>query len=308
MFNNGQNNIMSEYLNNARSLTSGYVSMGDLNIAQSVLVNPDVITETLEKIDSVSDQTIYDIIKTGYNMILDPSFINKPKNKIALGNAFQCIKFVSAFVNTLTNIKLDGMQSICANRLIYDYFTSSRQDSIITNALYTLGLSLNGKNVSCLCGKGLDRNLAIYLSVARHSSTNVQLTVKRVNVIIINTPKVMSEQMIVWIYEELYPDKLMDLFNGIMFDAWDFKDEELALEEEQEDTYATINLAILDILNEIPTTMCVQLFRNYAQAKQYNHREELTRFDIHAISEADYGRVLQAIELVESEGVMVPHR
>lgn len=307
MFKNGENNIMSEYLNYARNSTGGYVSMGDLNIAHSVLVNPDVITDTLEKIDQASDQTIYDIIRTGYHIILDPSFINKPKNKIVIGYAFQCNRFVSAFVNCISNIKLDDMQSICANRLIYDYLTSSRQNNMITNSLYTLGISLNGKNVAGLCGRGLDRNLAIYLSVARHSSTDVQLTVKRVNVIIINTPNVMSEQMIVWIYEELYSNKLMDLFNGIMFDAWDFKDE-LALEEEQEDTYATINLAILDILNEIPTEMCVQLFRNYAQAKQYNHSSEVTRFNIHAISEADYSRVLHAIELVEMEGIVVPRR
>lgn len=286
-----------------------YINVGDLNIERNVLVDSDMLVYELQRLDKKNDQEIYNLVMMSYNLILDIDFINKGKNRIFLANAFKDRRFVSVFCNIVSSVQITDIQKICCNKFIYDYFTmaSSSKDEYIVNLLYNLGWMINQQSVPGLYGKGLDQKLVTYLAIARYSTTDERLAAKRVNVIIINQPlSVMTEQIIINIYEELFNKSLLALFEGIMFDYWDFDNDEIEYDEEQEEVYGTINLAILDIVNDMPMTMITELLRSYSQTKQYCHSTDRVRFDIHSIS-ADYSRILQAIRYVESEGIFVPH-
>lgn len=287
---------------------TGIVNMRNAGVGNSILVNSDLLLTELDRIDSKSDDELYELIRTGYPVLLDVEFINKMQNKVYIAKAFSNLRFVSAFCTMMSKVQLTELQSICCNKLIYDYMTSKNKNEMIVTQLFGLGWNINRNYITPLYGKGLDQNLITHLAIARNSTTDDTLAAKRVNVIIMNSPvNIMTEETIFSIYECFFCKSVRSLFNAIMFDSLDYIDEEdTEFAQEQEDIYATITLALLDMLNDLPMDMLCQLLKSYAQLKQYCHPNDKARFDIHSIS-GDYYRVLQAIEIVELEGVMVPH-
>lgn len=287
---------------------TGTINMRNAGVGNSILVNSDLLLTELDRIDSKSDDELYELIRTGYPVLLDVEFINKMQNKVYIAKAFSNLRFVSAFCTMMSKVQLTELQSICCNKLIYDYMTSKNKNEMIVTQLFGLGWNINRNYITPLYGKGLDQNLITHLAIARNSTTDDTLAAKRVNVIIMNSPvNIMTEETIFSIYECFFCKSVRSLFNAIMFDSLDYIDEEdTEFAQEQEDIYATITLALLDMLNDLPMDMLCQLLKSYAQLKQYCHPNNKARFDIHSIS-GDYYRVLQAIEIVELEGVMVPH-
>lgn len=284
----------------------GSVNVSTIDVSQSLLVDSEILIHELQQVDTKNDQELYKLLSLSYKTLLDVEFINKAAHRLQIAKAFTNVRFVMALCNTVSSVNLTDIQKIGCNKLIYDYFTmSSGKDEKIINLLYTLGWNINSEYVVKLQNRGLDNHIVTYLVVARYSTTDAVLATKRVNVIIMNQPSnIMNEQLIVNIYEELFNDVLTSLFTGIMFDTWG---DDIEMDYDQEEIYDTINLAILDIINEIPSGMIVQLLHSYAQSKQFLHSNERVRFDIHSISQ-DYSRILQAIEYTEKvDGIIVPH-
>ena len=284
----------------------GKVAVQNVDISQSLAIDPEIIIHELQQIDNKNDPDLYKFISLSYKILLDIEFINKAAHRIQIANAFLNTRFVGALCDVLPSMPLTDIEKIGCNKLIYDYLTMSQnKNEYIQNMLYNLGWNINCNHIAGLQGKGMDEHTIAYLAIARFSTTKVVLAVQRVNVVILNQPlSIMTEQVIVNIYEELFNDALSSLFNGIMFDTWGDKVE---MDEEQEEIYGTISLAILDIVNEMPFATIVQLFHSYAQSKQYLHPNDRARFDIHSIS-SDYSRILQAIQYTETvDRIMVPH-
>lgn len=276
-------------------------------MSSNVLVDSDILISELQNCSAKTDQELYSLIGVAYRLILDDKFLKSDYNKVVIANALSDRRFAGIFCNVLSSVQLEDIQQIFLNKLLYDYLTSSNKDDMIVNMMYNLGFAINQNSVGALYCKGFSRNLVTYLGIARRSTTNETLAVRRVNVIIINQPsEIMTEQNIIYIYEELFNKSLLALFEGIMFDNWYEEDDDTELEQYQEDNYGTINLALLDIVNEMPISMIMELLSQYGQTKQYLHREDKVRFDIHALSD-DHSRILQAIEMAEAQGIYIPH-
>lgn len=304
--------IYNEYMREAeQSVSLGEVTIqeGSKNMVYSPFTDPEIIIHELQDVNSKSDEELYKVLSMSYKSLLDIDFINKGAHRIQIAKLFTNIRFVSALCNIVSSQsqQIVGLEKIACNKLIYDYFTmtTNNKDDRIINILYNMGWTVNKESIAGLYGKGMDQRVMTYLAVARWSTTDTMLAVKRVNTAIMDQPmSVMTEQVIVDIYGELFSDNLTSLFNGIMFDAWD---NIVEMDEDQDEIYGTISLAILDIVNDMPLQMIVQLLCAYAQSKQYNHPNDTSRFDIHSISD-DYFRILQAIAIVEQDGINVPHR
>lgn len=298
-------NTMQDCLDEAYRVP-GNVAVDDIDVSQCLAIDTEIIIHELQQIESKNDPELYKFISLSYKTLLDIGFINKAAHRIQIANAFMNVRFVSALCNVLPSLQLTDIEKIACNKLMYDYLTmSSDKNEYIVNLLYNLGWNINRNHAAGLQGKGMDNHTISYLTIARFSTTDLVLATQRVNVVIINQPlRIMTEQVIVNIYEELFNDSLSSLFNGIMFDKWG---DAVEMDEEQEEIYGTISLAILDIVNEMPFNMIVQLLHSYAQSKQYLHPNDRARFDIHSIS-GDYLRVLQAIHHTEMvDKIMVPH-
>lgn len=301
--------MYNDYLKEAEQTPEQeYVNMQAADVSYRPFADPEILIHELQDIDAKSDEELYKVLGISYRNLLDIDFINKGAHRIQIAKVFTNMRFVSALCNIISSQsqQLTALQKIACNKLIYDYFTMTHgKNDQIVNLLYNLGWAVNKESIIGLYGKGMSQNTLTYLAVARWSTTNNILAVKRVNVVIMDQPmSVMTEQVIVNIYEELFSDNLTSLFNGIMFDPWDYS---IEMDEDQDEIFGTISLAILDIVNEMPTQMIVQLLMAYAQSKQYCHPNQNSRFDIHSISQ-DYYRILQAIDIVERDGILVPHR
>ena len=269
--------------------------MVKMDYTTNVTSNPIILAQELANIDLIDNDKLASSIAKGWYIILDKNFVDA--NKQIVANAFTNEKFVTYFSRVMNQVELNYQQRIMCNKLVYDYLTlKASKDLCVESLLYNMGMIVNKDIIPGLMGIGLDSNIASKIAIARYSTAKETLAVKRVNVIIVNSPiEMMTEQMIVNIYEKLY-DHLLPLFEGIMFDKWD---EDCFIEAEDcEEIYARINLALLDILNEMPEDMIYNIIAQYTSNKEISYLNTPVRFNIHSIS-SDYSRVIQAIDLYE---------
>jgi hypothetical protein len=195
---------------------------------------------------------------------------------------------------------------IYCNRLAYDYFTArGDKDNYIRALLVSLVKVVNRAITPSLIGLGLNEDLAAYLVNARYSSQKEDIQVKRLNLVIMNQdPDIMTEQMIVDIYGKLF-DRITPLFSGIMYDFWP---NELFINEEMEDVYATINIAILEIVNNLPEDIMYQLLKKFYESHQLINLDKKLRFNIYSFSKEDYPRLDYTLEVLKHEGIILPMR
>lgn len=276
-----------------------------LTIGQTVMT-PYVLEDKLSNISNLTNNELYEVLMLAYPTILNKTFIDK--NKAMIANLFMNERFVSIFSQVLSNVSIpftDDQKTNC-NRLIYDYivYNGSKKSRHVMEILYKVGKIINRDIVPIVCALGLDEQLAINLIIARFSTKDEYLGMQRVNVVIMNSDiNIMPEQMIVWIYEKLF-NHLTPMFEGIMFDVWNDDD---FINEDKEEIYGTINLAILDILQDAPMKNIISVISSFAQDRYYIHANDPIRFNIKAISLSDYGRVIEAIDHVEKDrGFKVP--
>lgn len=276
-----------------------------LTIGQTVMT-PYVLEDKLSNISNLTNNELYEVLMLAYPTILNKTFIDK--NKAMIANLFMNERFVSIFSQVLSNVNIpftDDQKTNC-NRLIYDYivYNGSKKSKHVMEILYKVGKIINRDIVPIVCALGLNEQLAINLIIARFSTKDEYLGMQRVNVVIMNSDiNIMTEQMIVWIYEKLF-NHLTPMFEGIMFDVWNDDD---FINEDKEEIYGTINLAILDILQDAPMKNIISVISSFAQDRYYIHANDPIRFNIKAISLSDYGRVIEAIDHVEKDrGFKVP--
>ena len=297
--------MFEEYINQLYSTPDKPTEYETLNIGNTVRT-PFILEEKLRNISNMPNDELYEILSLGYSTILNKDFIDK--NKSMIGNLFMNERFVTIFSQVLMNVTIPftSEQKTSCNRLIYDYivYHGDNKNDEVMNVLYKVGKTINRDLVPIMCALGLSEALALDLIIARHSTKNEYLGMQRVNVTIINSdPSIMTEQMIVWIYEKLF-DHLTPMFEGIMFDVWDDDD---FVNEDKEEVYGLINLAILDILQEAPMVSIISVISSFAQDRYFIHANDPIRFNIKAISVSDNGRVVEAIDHVEKDrGINVP--
>ena len=276
-----------------------------LTIGNTVMT-PYILEEKLSNISNLSNRDLYEILMLSYSTILNRNFIDK--NKAIIARLFTNERFVSIFSQTLNSVPIPFTedQKISCNKLIYDYivYNGNKKSKSIMSILYKIGKTINRDMVPILCALNLPERTAIDLIIAAFSTSNEFLAMQRVNVVIMNNDiDIMTEQMIVWIYEKLF-NHLTQMFEGIMFDVWNEDD---FINEDKEEIYGRINLAILDILQEAPMKFIVSVISSFSQDRYYVHSKDPIRFNIKSISVSDYGRIIKAIDIVENErGFKVP--
>ena len=264
--------------------------------AFSVMLNPSILVDKLTNLEMVSTNELTDLISNHYNIILNKDFIKN--NKVLLARLFINERFITTFSRVVVCKQLTEDELINCNKLIYDYMVYKNKESNILMILYNLGKAINGVKLSVLRSLGLSEAVSTDLVISRYSTQNQILAMKRLNVVIINSSaSVMTEQMIVNIYEKLF-DNLTPMFEGIMFDSWD---EEDFTDQEQEEIYGTITLAILDILRDAPFNYITSVLTTYAQDHQYLYHDDPVRINLQAIAVSDYGRIIDAVDYVENQ-------
>ena len=273
----------------------------DININNDPVINASLFEQMLSSdIESISDSYLYQVIKASYKDILKGIFERKDTNYLV---TFTNPKFLSVLNQVMNTIQIEHDERMAYNKLAYDYLTLSHSDDYIRTLLFTLSKTVNKYYIPGLIGIGLSENLASYLALARFSSHDDIINTKRVNFIIMTTSSnIMTEQRIVDIYSKLF-DSVTPLFEGTMFDY--LNDEEDWVTDEIELVFSTISLAVLAILNSLPTNMIIKVLESYNIDNQLLHSDEPKRFSLRSIS-GEYYKIVNAIEFLEQKGIRLP--
>ena len=228
---------------------------------------------------------------------------------------FQDVRFLDAFIDVLKSMDFIEKDDIVRlNTMCYHYITipKDKQNYRVVSRMMEVSNIINRHNLPRLLGLGLSSNLASILLIARYSDIDLNVCVKRVNFIIITQPKeLMSERMIEEILKILYNvlDDLVRIFPPIMMDILPDYDENnpntLWISEDIQEVNSTLNLALLNILDNLPTQTIRSVLLNYTEAMNMVYKNYQVRFSLRCLSE-DYYRINNVInEMALNEGIYV---
>lgn len=265
--------------------------------------NSELLKEQLYSLDTIPDRDLYNIVRASFDSILKDIFKKEDAKYLEV---FTTPKFLTVLTQVVSTMQLTDQQRVYCNKLAYDYMTYPHEtDPYVKQLFLSLSRMINRNHISQLMAIGIQEDLASYMALARYSSENEGINVKRLNLIICTSPiELMTEQMIVYIYEKLF-DRVTALFENIMFDVYD--DEEEWATEEVMEIYSTVSLAILEIMNNMPSNDIRKVLISYTADFEalYNADMKKVRFSMKSIS-SDFSRISQVVEQLKAENIYVP--
>lgn len=275
------------------------------NILKSPILNIQVLRDMLMNIDNLSDQQLYELVLKCYDNILSDIFINA---NTEVQQKYLTIlvhpRFLTVLNQVMYKVQLSYDNRIYCNKIIYDYMSlKTNDDQYIKDLLLALARTVNRDIIPILIGLGLPEEVATFLTISKFSSKKELVNIKRLNhAICLSDPEIMTEEMIMNIYEKLI-NNITLLFEGIMFDLCNFN----AVSEDYANIYSLISLAVLNILNNLPSETIRSVLVAYAgDFYSIMNTNQYVRFSMQSLS-MDYYRVSQIVEYLRNvEMIYVP--
>ena len=264
--------------------------------------NSDHFFEVIKNIDNLDENTIIHLIKNYIDTIVDKTL----SEENYMGQILSHPKFVDAYYKSMRMIPLTYDRKLFANKLTYEYSIIDNPDKDILSKFKEISFYVNKDTATKLIGIGLHRNIANELVVARYSSRKENINVQRLNFCMCKyNEEIFSDQMTVWVYEQLF-DSISTLFISSMLEVYS-EDELNRFGDDFRDVYGNISLAILIILNNMPSVSIRQVILNYIDAyiDWFKTRPTLPRFTLRALS-SDYERIVNVVDRLIAEGYDVP--
>lgn len=256
----------------------------------------------MQNIDNLSDNDIILTIKNYIDFIVDKTLSDDKSMSPILSHP----KFVSAYHRAMRMIPLSHERRLFANKLTYEYSVIDNPNPTILEMFKDVSEYVNKDITTKLINIGLNRRIAEDLARCRYSSRHENVNVQRLNFTMCKyNSEIFTEQRIVWVYEQLF-DRISDLFISSMLEV--YSDRELdELGNEFRDIYGNISLAILDILNNMPSVSIRQVILSYIDSyvEWYKKRLTLPRFTLRSLS-YDYERIVNIVDKLLVEGYDVP--
>lgn len=268
----------------------------DINFNQ---FSKDVLKQAIMNIDQMDEHSIAVLIKNNIETLSNDILHDDP----SYSNVLRDPKFISSFIRAINSIPLDYTTKVACNKITYDYFTSDNPDPAIKQQYLSMSKTINRDAINKLMSIGLNENIASNLALSRYSSANERTNVKRLNFAIYHRdPSLMTEQMVVWIYEKLF-NRISDLFQATMFEVYTPQQQEDFGENFME-VYGVVGLAVLIILNNMTSDNIRKVLIGYEAEWEYKGRPPV-RFSLRALS-GDYSRIRNVVEYMDSIGKHIP--
>lgn len=289
---------INNYLENKESYTV------DNTIPIGNLFGDSLIKESLSNLSNLDDRNLYEILKSKYSSIIENVVENEDVFYLDL---FTDSRFLTIFTQAINSVVLTRNDIIYCNKISYDYLTNCNDvsDEYLKSLFYNMSKVVNKNILPGLLGLNLNEDYCSYLALCRFSSTKESVNVRRVNHLLISSDSnIIDEQMIIYIYEKLF-DSMTTLLKHTMFDP--YTSEELkCIGPGAGEIYSNISLAIIDILNMMPSNDIYHVLLSYA--KDYNVSGETNvRFSIRSLAICDYSRILNVVDNIEyNELIIVP--
>jgi hypothetical protein len=269
----------------------------------------------IDGIDEMSTGDLRKFIDRYFNDILNGIFYN-PNGVVSINKYVSCftnIKFLDAFIDVITTRKyFDDYIIIYINNICYDFMTSnhSNNESVRIRILRIANI-VNAPKIPLLTSLGLTEKLASLLLIARRSTTNTNVYVRRVNfVIATQPPELMNDKMIAEIFNILY-DVVLEwpmVFPCIMYDVDQYNENDPStywITEDVEMVESNIALAALTILNNQTIQRIMETLYDYSNGYYISNSNKPIRFSMRSLSD-DFSSINIAVANLKAQGVDVP--
>lgn len=268
-----------------------------VNIANNVRLSVDAIRNL--DIDNISDNDLYQMCLQNCSKILSNIAAYPDIMRRLLLND----KFIINLSQALYSLELTEDEKIQLCNTIYVMKLKSTEISSGTLILLSNMVKIINKSViPKIIDIGFSENLAGEILLARYSSANAMKQIRRINRVFLNTGEEISVSTIAKVYESLgYLSHFTDLFEGIMYDKMDTS----PLTRKQKETYGAINVALIEIMEQIPFNMCYTLLRNFIDTRGMRSQYDI-RFNLNSCNFGDYPRINAVIDTLNREGRTIP--
>lgn len=184
--------ILENFVKDVMSMPEPSDTKVQMDLSNDPRINRDLLKEKILNNVEMSDEELTVLLKESFDDILKCIFEL---------DDLQYLKFVTTprFINSLSRIVSSNIKSIQPftrihiNKMVYDYITShniegTREQIEYMNTLMTnLAKIINEEHIRKLIGIGIDMTTAEFMALARFSSVNESVNIKRVNFIICTT-------------------------------------------------------------------------------------------------------------------------
>lgn len=287
---------LEEFYRQAIKLKPQERTMVDANFES---LNKNNFKMTIPRIEQLDEHEIATLIKNNLDIISTDIL----KDDVAYAPLLRNPKFINSFIRAINSVPIDYTTKLACNKITYDYFTSDNPDSSIKHQYLNMSKTVNRESINKLISIGLDENIASNLSLCRYSSANEKTNIKRLNFAIYHRdPNMMTEQMVVWIYEKLF-DRISSLFYATMFEVYPPEQQDEFGENFME-VYGTVGLAVLIILNNMTTENIRKVLLGYIEEWEF-YGKPAVRFSLHSLS-GDFARITRVVEYLTSQGKQIP--
>lgn len=257
------------------------------------------IVNKINNIDNLNYDEIRNIIIKQHNMILNYDlFLTSNETRQLAQTLFTNKRFLQCFLDVIRLLDITQHEKICLNKLAYDYYILPiDKDEEIYNLLYKLTTEVNGREVVSLSGI-LGINEARILSMIRNSSFKEEKCIHRVNTYIVKCNLDLDIKSIESIYCFLF-HRFTNVFIYTMLES---KPSNLSPLENKK--FDNISIAILELLNSLPSNDIRKVINDYAFTLKSVKRNTPVRFMLKTA--LNYNRILTAVRSVEiSENIEI---
>ena len=304
-------NPMQNYMQQQMEYSSSTpkIEMCKIIPSQQPQFSRSALFRNIQQIDQLTDAELAEFIERNLDKILFKTF--NGNEIIDHIKAFQNVRFLDALIKILGQIKwFNKDQILSLNTIAYNYITAPdteafHKDYQIIDRYITISNLINRAELPRLLGLGYTETLANMLLIARYSDNNPSVIIKRLDFIIITQPSsLMSQKMITDTLRILF-DVFTDTPRIFPYYMEDVLPREEWVTDEIEENDSTMQLSMLEIIDNLPTNLIFETLRGYAEGWQMMGRKPV-RFSMKRLSD-DYYRINSVVyQLMNVEGVVVP--
>lgn len=252
------------------------------------------IVRKIENIDQNNDEEIKDIILRQHRMILNYDlFLKDHETREEAQRLFTNKRFLQIFLNEIQLLDLTPHEITCINKLCYDYYITPENDEEVFELLYRISMVINNKVILPL-STILGMNAARILAMVANSSFVDEKNIHRVNTFLIKSNFEYNVQSLIDIFCILYKDSFTNPFIYTMMEA-----KPKNLSNIQYKTFDQISMAIIQILDSLPSADMKKILSDYAFILTMVKQDTVVRFSLKSLN--GYPRILKVISEVEND-------
>ena len=221
-------------------------------------------------LDKIIDGSLSDIqidmdILINYYQYCDSDNFENADTQFVFRSLWTNQRYLESFLRVLPNLKLSLFEKSTIAKIAYDYYSSIpvaerlNSSNIVKMLLLEISKQVFSEKIIPLTTM-MKEESALFIVLSRYSSFNIQKCVDRVNNMIIKLGYDFSVKQIIYIYSKLFIDCFSKLFIYTMVYIVD----ESTLTPIQIDLNNRISIAILVILNSMPTIEMNKVLNEYS--------------------------------------------